>query len=150
MHVERITSTEVLLQHWPVFKEGLREINRITHDSTTDDEYLKLLLDLVTRADDAWIGLAFQGGPVSYAVVVNSTPPHAGRTTFTVSSFFAVPGFPEVTVGLMQAFEAWAREHGVHSYTVTTKRDTGAAVRCVGSRRYGFNRSFLVSEKFLN
>ena len=148
MHVERLTTPDQVLRLWDVFREGLQTIMRITDERTTEDEYCKMLVNLAARTDDAWVGVAFSGGPMSYGVVVDSTPPHSSRKTFTVVSFYAMPGQPDATQALMHAFEAWARERGVKSYVVTTRRDSGA-IRCFRSSRYGFRKAYIAFEKHL-
>lgn len=149
MHVERITSPTQILKYWDVFREGLRVITKLTCERASDDEYCKMLVNLAARHEDAWIGVAFQGGPLSYAVAVDSTPPHCARRTFTVSSFYAMPGRPDATTDLMNEFETWARSEGIASYVVTTRRDTGAAIKCFRSSRYGFQKSYTAFEKVL-
>lgn len=149
MHVERITSGDQVIKYWDLFREGLRVITKLACERVTDDEYCKLLINLASRGDEAWLGIAHQGGPLSYGVAVDSTPPHCARRTFTVSSFYAVPGRPDATVCLMNAFEDWARTHNVESYIVTTRRNTGAAIKCFRSSRYGFRQAYIAFEKHL-
>ena len=150
MNIIRITTPQQVIENWDVFREGLRMITKLTCERLTDDEYCKMLTNLAVNHDGAWIGLAFQGGPLSYGVAVDSTPPQCANRTFTVSSFYAMPGRPDATAELMNAFEMWARENSVASYIVTTRRDTGAAIKCFRSGRYGFRKSFTAFEKFLN
>lgn len=148
MNVERITSPEKILKYWDVFREGLRVITKLTCERVTDDEYCKMLVNLAAR-DDAWIGIAVQGGPLSYGVAVDSTPPHCAKRTFTISSFYAMPGRPDATEALMGAFETWAKANNVSSYVVTTRRDTGAAIKCFRSGRYGFVKAYTAFEKHI-
>lgn len=149
MNVIRITEPAQVIQYWDVFREGLRMITQLTAERVTEEEYVKMITNLAVRPEAAWIGLAFQGGPLSYGVAIDSTPPHCHRRTFTVSSFYAMPGRPDATAALMESFEEWARENGVASYIVTTRRDTGAAIKCFRSGRYGFRKSYTAFEKFL-
>jgi hypothetical protein len=149
MNVIRITEPDQVIQYWDVFKEGLRMIAKLTSERVSNEEYLKLLTNLAVQTDIAWIGLAFQGGPLSYGVAIDSTLPQCNRRTFTVASFYAMPGRPDATAALMEAFETWARENGVASYVVTTRRDTGAAIKCFKSARYGFRKSYTAFEKYL-
>lgn len=149
MNVLRITSPDQIVKNWDVFREGLRVITKLTCERVTDDEYCKMLVNLAARHDDAWIGIVFQGGPLSYGVAVESTPPHCARRTFTIVSFYAMPGRPEATEALMREFETFAKAEGIHSYIVTTSRSTGAAVKCFNSARYGFTPSYRAFEKIL-
>lgn len=149
MTILRLTEPEQIIQYWDVFKEGLVTIAKLTSERVSDEDYLKLLTNLAVQTNTAWIGLAFQGGPLSYGVAIDSTLPQCSRRTFTVVSFYAMPGRPDATAALMEAFEAWARENNVASYVVTTRRDTGAAIKCFKSGRYGFKKSYTAFEKYL-
>lgn len=134
---------------WPLFREGLENIVRLTREEITEDEYCKMLINLAAR-DDAWLGVVYEGPiPMSYACAVDSTPPHTKKKTFTVTSFYAMPDCPDATQALMLSFEEWARQQGVHSYVVTTRRVTGAAIKCFSSGRYGFQQSYRAFEKIL-
>lgn len=148
MNVVRITDHADVLRYWDVFREGLRTITELTGEQTTEDQYCRMLINLAARTSDAWLGLVMHGGPLSYGLAVDSTPPFASRRTFTVISFYAVPGQPDATEALMLEFERWARENGVRSYIVTTRRHSGA-IRCFRSPRYGFRRGFYAFEKTL-
>lgn len=148
MTVLHINTPELVIANWDIFREGLECIIRMSDDAFDPDEYCKMLINLSVRPD-AWIGLAVQGGPLSYGVAVESTPPHSTKRTFTVVSFYAMPGRPDATEALMREFESWARAQGVHSYIATTRRNTGAVVKCFRSRRYGFQKSYIAFEKTL-
>lgn len=149
MIVNRITTPEDVLKNWSIFKEGLKVIRGYASESLSEDSYVKMLIDLAGRTDTAWLGVVFQGGPLSYGVAVDSTPPYAEKRTFTVISFYHVPGQFEATLSLMHAFELWAVEHGVNSYVVTTRRSSGHTIRCFSSGRYGFKKSYRAFEKQL-
>lgn len=149
MIVERITSPDQILRHWDIFREGLKVIRAKAGESMTEESYAKLLTNLAERTEDVWIGVVFQGGPLGYGVAADSTPPASTRRTFTVSSFYHVPGQTDATIALMNAFEAWARAQNVKSYIVTTRRTSGAAIACFTSGRYGFRQSFRAFEKTL-
>jgi hypothetical protein len=149
--VERITTAEQVVNRWIIFREGLETIIDSTREQITDAEYLKLVLSLCGR-DDAWIGVAVQSntdGPLSYGIAVDSTLPGSERKTFTVLSFYAMKGRPDATEVVMAAFEEWARTNGVKSYVITTRRDSGAGLRCINSPRYGFRKAFIAMEKNL-
>ena len=149
MNVIRLTSPTDVIKFWDLFREGLQHIVKLAHERTTPDEYCKMLVNLAARHESAWIGVVMEGGPLSYGVAVDSTPPHSNRRTFSVISFYAIPGRPDATKWLMDAFELWARTQGVTSYVVTTRRDTGAAIKCFRSGRYGFRKSYTAFEKHL-
>lgn len=152
IYVEQINDPVRVLALWSVFETGLREIARLTGESVTTEEYCRMLVNLSTRPNDAWIGVSLTEDetPLSYGVAVDSTPPHAARRTFTVNSFYAMPGRPDATEALMREFESWAARHEVASYIVTTRRDSGAAVKCFRSSRYGFRKSFTAFEKHIH
>ena len=150
MIVTRITTPEEVVRNWAIFKEGLKVIRGYAGESTDEDTYLKMLIELAAQSETAWVGCVFQGGPLGYGVAAESTPPFAARRTFTVISFYHVPGQFEATKALMSAFESWAMEHNVGSYIVTTRRNSGPAIRCFSSEQYGFKRAFRAFEKHLN
>lgn len=149
MNIIRITSPEDVIKHWAIFEEGLKSIRAYSGETSTAPNYCKMLIELAARNDTAWIGVAMQGGPLSYGIAVDSTPPFADRRTFQVCSFYHVPGQHDATFTLMSAFESWASENGVASYTVTTRRQSGPAIRCFSSGRYGFKKSYRAFEKQL-
>lgn len=149
MNVVRLTTPSEIIQHWGLFKEGLQATRAYSGETFHDDSYCKMLINLAARTDDAWIGLAIEGGPISYGVAIDSTPPFSERRTFTVCSFYHVPGRFDVTLSLMQAFETWAKENNVDSYVVTTRRQSAPAIRCFSSGRYGFKKSYRAFEKHL-
>jgi hypothetical protein len=99
--------------------------------------------------EDAWVGVVFAGGPLGYGIVYDTSIPFCGRKTYTVISFYAPPGQPEATQALVTAFEEWARDKGISHYVVTTRRDTGASIKCFSSKRYGFRKAFFAFEKIL-
>lgn len=147
MIVNRITTSPDVLKNWPFFKEGLKVIRGYAGEATNEDSYAKMLIELAERIDTAWIGVVFHGGPLGYGIAVDSTPPFAAKRTFTVISFYHVPGQFEATTTLMHAFETWAAENNVGSYIVTTRRNSGPAIRCFQSGRYGFKKSYRAFEK---
>ncbi len=149
MNVLRLTDPRDVLKYWDVFRAGLAEVTKLTGESMSENEYCKLLINLVSRGDDAWVGIVMQGGPMSYAAAIESTPPLAEKRTFTCVSFYAMPGQPDATAFLQREFEKWARDQGVSSYIVTTRRQSGGAFKCFWSRsnRYGFKRGFYAFEK---
>jgi hypothetical protein len=149
MNVVRLTSPMEVIKYWDLFREGLQHIVKLAHERTTPDEYCKMLVNLAARPNEAWIGVVMEGGPLSYGIAIDSTPPHSSRRTFSVISFYAIPGRPDATQSLMDAFERWARSEGVDSYVVTTRRDTGAAIKCFRSGRYGFKKTYTAFEKTL-
>lgn len=152
MNLVRITEPRDVIKNWDVFREGLHEVVKLTGEQMSEDSYCKMLVNLAARGDDAWIGVTYSGGPMSYAVLVNSTPPHAERKTFLCVSFYAMPGRPDATAFLQQEFEKWAKTQSISSYVVTTRRHSGGAMRCFLSRsnRYGFKRGYFAFEKILN
>ena len=147
MNVLRITSPEEVIKFWPIFCEGLKSIKAFSGETSTDSNYCKMLINFAARTNDAWLGVAIQGGPLSYGLAVDSTPPFADNRTFSVCSFYHVPGQHDATFALMSAFEVWARDNNVASYVVTTRRQSGPAIRCFSSGRYGFKKSYRAFEK---
>ncbi len=152
MHVERITTVEQVLKYWDLFREGLDVIREKTDEDMDVEEYCKMITNLAARTDEAWIGVVFQGGPICYGIAQDSTPPHCSRKTFMVSSFYHVPGQSDATQALMFAFEKWFRETNPGRklrYVVTTRRESGAAIACFRSGRFGFRKGYFAFEKLL-
>ncbi len=151
MKIVRIQSPNDVISNWDVFKSGLSEIRKLTGERLTEEEYFKMIVNLSTREDDAWIAIAFEGGPLSYAIACDSTPPFCRHRTFTCLSFYAVPGRPDSTESLQAAFEEFAKKHDVKSYLVSTRRRSTAALRCFTSRsnRYGFRYAYQAFEKHI-
>jgi hypothetical protein len=152
MHVHRITEPIEAVSYWSFFREGLEAIAQKTKEVVDEDVYSKQLVSLAAEHSQAWIGFVIDndGLPCAFGVAQDATPPFSSRRSFTVTSFYYKDGFQTAVVMLQEAFEIWARQQGVIQYSVTTRRDTGAAIRCFSSGRFGFRRVAITFEKTLS
>lgn len=151
MKTYRITTIAVLLRNWDFFQEGFVTIRKFSNESLDDEAVFKTMMYLVKDPVSSWVGLTFDddGVPLAFGVGQECTPRFDPVRRFVVRWFFHTPSQFAASVHLMNTFESWAREHGIASYAVTTRRDSGSAIRCFQSNKYGFKRSFLTFEKYL-
>ena len=87
--------------------------------------------------------------PVAFTVCQESTQMFDKRRTFVVRWFYHSPAHFQATFELMHDFETWAKEQGVRAYGVTTARNSGAAIRCFQSEKFGFRKSHITFEKHI-
>jgi len=152
MHVHRVLEPIEAVSYWPFFREGLEVIAKKTGEIVDEDAYSKQLVNLTAMHEQAWVSFVIDndGLPCAFGVAQDATPLFSTRKAFTVTSFYYRDGFQEAVEMLQQAFERWAKTQGVVQYSVTTRRDTGAAIRCFSSGRFGFRRTAITFEKQLS
>jgi hypothetical protein len=147
----RLTKVVEVIRLWDFFEEGFKSIATKSKQSVDLVIAKKTVLDLVVDTESAWIGVSYDSDrqPIAFAVAQECTPMFDRDRRFLVRWFYHSSDNFLATKTLMTAFETWAREKGIVSYAVTTKRDSGAAIRCFQSEKFGFAKSFLTFEKFL-
>jgi hypothetical protein len=152
MKTKRLTTVTELVRYWPFISKGLQEIAVKADEKFDLDSVYKTMMWLVTDQIHTWIGLSFNDDfePAAFGVAQECTPPFDLERKFVVRWFYHSAGQFQATVHLMTSFETWARAQGVSSYGVTTRRDSGSAIRCFQSPKYGFRRSHVTFEKHLN
>jgi hypothetical protein len=151
MKVLRLSRVVDVVRLWPFFTEGFNA-NGVRAREEVDLIFAqKTLYALVVDHISAWIAVSYDetGDPVAFAVLQECTPPFSTTRRFVVRWFFHSNDNFLATKTLMDAFETWAREQGIVSYAVTTKRDSGAAIRCFQSNKFGFVKSHVTFEKVL-
>ncbi len=147
--VIRITTALGVVEHWNLIANGIREVNAKHRGNVNLEAAFTYYLWLATNHDHAWLGVNLVNGkPESFAILQRAGV-DADAKTFQVVMFWHRPGQTQQTQLLMTAFEDWARSQGIKRYTVSTKRDTGAAIRCFQSSKFGFKKRYIVFEKEL-
>jgi hypothetical protein len=148
MKVIRLTRVVEIIRSWEFVSTRLSELAQRSGDPI-DLEYIrKTLFWMVVDMKNSWVGLVMEDGePVAFAAAQDCTPPFQDERQFVVRWFVHSPGFFKATLALEQAFLTWAKENGVAKYAITTKRDSGAAIRCLMSQKYGFQKGYLTFEK---
>lgn len=148
MTFERLQLPSQVLEHWAFFSEGFAYLQAEAREHYDAVQMQKLLCHLSAQPA-AFVGLVIRddGTPICFGVGEENTPLFSQTRTATVRAVYHRPGLSNATLLLAGAFETWCREKGIKSYTVTTKRNTGAVIRCFRHRKFGFKRPFFVFEK---
>lgn len=146
----QLTRVVEVIRLWPFFVNGFKAIAKYTDRPANIDNVRKVLFWLVREPEHAWIGVTFENNiPICFAVLEDMTPQFDPVRKFEVRYFYHQPDRFDATLVLMKEFESWAKKQGVHKYVITTSRDSGAAIRCFQSARYGFKRKQILFEKVL-
>lgn len=134
----RLSSVLEVFDYWEDFKLGFIA----TKNKEKLETMLKILCTLVSDVNKGFVAVVIKDGKVEgFGIMENVTPIFANYSTFLCRSFYHKSGNLASTLFLMEFFECWAREHNIKSYSVTTERESGAAIRCFKSEKYGFRRS---------
>lgn len=146
-----ITSPIEVLDNWDFFKEGLTVISQKCNDPLDEAMMLKVLIFLSDQRKVGYICIVFddQHEPQGFCVFEEATPLFAPERSFIARAFYHKSGNVQISVALMEHFEAWAKAQGIKRYIVTTRRNSGAAIRCFQSPRYGFTRGYTTFEKVI-
>lgn len=146
----RITSSLEIVKHWDFFQEGLEVIAKKGKEQLDAEMMFKVLCVLATEPAYGWIGIAtVDGVPQGFAAFQDATPLFARERSFINRVFWHKSGNHEVSVTLLNYFISWAKENNVKRVIVTTRRDSGAAIRCFQSDKYGFKKGYMTFEKEL-
>lgn len=153
MNILRLQSPQEILDHWTVFREGLRTMRQMCNTVVDESTYCQLLTNLSVYGDDVCIMVVRDGErDVCYGVARNSTPPHSTRKTYEVITFYHNPSRVDATTYMRDEFDKWCRAQGVSSYLVTTRetrRTSGGTVDCFTSEKHGFRKAYLAFERKL-
>jgi hypothetical protein len=137
-----------VVHFWEYISKSLLALASKTRETPDLDQVKKSLVWMVVEHDTAWVGIAHDHGePVAFAAAQDCTPPFQEERQFVVRWFVHTPTYFKATLELEAEFLRWARLHGVRRYAITTKRDSGAAIRCLMSPKYGFKKGYLTFEK---
>lgn len=148
MTIERLTRPTEILTLWDFFVQGLLFLENEARERYDFEQMQKLLCQLAA-SPSAFVAVAYDdnGQPVSFAAAQENSLPFGQSRTAVVLIAYHRPEFQQATLLLEGAFENWCREVGIKSYSLTSKRKTGAVIRCLRHRKYGFKRPYLVFEK---
>lgn len=150
MTVLRIKTIKGLIDHWDFIVIGLKHVQKFLRYNADLEMYRKILFHLV-RQENAWIGIVFNeaGEPVGFGVAHEVTPLFAQRPEYEVSILYHRPKEADATSALQDHFERFCIARNVTTYYVTTRRDSGSALRCLQGPRYGLKREHTVFRKDL-
>lgn len=141
-HCTRITSALEVIEHWPFLRYALGQMVKVTKSRVDHELCLKILFHLATDLSGGFVGIVFEDSkPIGFGAMEDISPIFSTKHTFLCRAFWHNSGHTEATVTLMKFFETWAKTQGVDSYIVTTDRESGAAISCFKSAKYGFSRS---------
>ena len=149
MIITRLTTVNEIVKYWKFIQSGLRVIEEKNKEPFDDTVMFKTCNFLVVRPDVGFISVALDDTsekPVCFAVLRDATPLFSHNRRFETLAVYHNTKHPTATLELMQHFENWARTQGINDYTISTKRPSGAAIRCF-ERKYGFKRGFITFEK---
>lgn len=151
MRVHRLTAVAHVFHYWDFISEALASISDAVREPWDKDFVQKTMVNLVVDQEHVWIGVTIDplGVPLAFGVVQECTPEFDSVRYFVVRWFYHSPTKFEATLALRDAFETWAKAHGIKRYAVTTRRSAGRAIQCFQSSRYGFKKAFLTFEKDL-
>lgn len=146
----RITSSLEIVKHWDFFNEGLVVIAKKGGETLDAEMMFKVLCLLASEPYYGFVSVALVDGiPQGFAAFQDTTPIFARDRSFINRVFWHKSGNHEVSVALLNFFTTWAKEQGVKRVIVTTRRDSGAAIRCFQSDKYGFKKGYITFEKEL-
>jgi len=151
MTVERLTLPTQVLDLWPFFSEGFLQLETASREVYDSVQMQKLMCSLAADSKRGYVAVVFSDDatPICFGVAHDSTPLFSQTRTFEVRAVYHDARQPAATLSLAGHFENWCRENGVKRYSVSTRRNTGATIRCFRHARYGFSRPYLVFEKDL-
>jgi len=148
--VYRLTKVAEVVHFWDFFKRGLEQSARYLRYDLPFDTYRQIMFNLVVNTKHSWVGVVMAAGdPVGFALAHECTPLFSPRREFEVSLLYHQPGNEAATSALQEHFEVFLHDNDVTTYYATTRRDSGAAIRCFQSPRYGFKRAYTVFKKTL-
>lgn len=148
-HVIRITTALEVVKYWDLISRGIQAVNEKHKGNINLEAAFTYYLWLAINHDHAWIGIGLVNDIPENFAILQRAGTDTDAKTFQVVMFWHKPGHPQQTQALMTAFEAWAKSQGIRRYTVSTQRDTGAAIRCFQSSKFGFKKRFITFEKEL-
>ncbi len=148
MKVVRINKIAACLRYWELFVQGFEHVNRFLKYDLPFETYRQMLFALV-REPKAWVCVCFDATdvPCGFAIAHDCTPLFSEKKEYEVSVVYALDNNSEVFVSMQQTFEEYAKSQGVRWYFATTRRDSGSAIRCFQSPRFGFKRAYTVFKK---
>jgi len=149
MTVERLTRSSEVLALWPLFHEGLSELEQLVRLHYNETQAQKMLCLLAADPSHGYISVAYDddGTELGFAIARDDTLPFSTFRTFCAHAVYYKQGHSAVVLQLMGAFEDWCRASGIRRYYVLTRRATTAAKRCFQHEKYGFRRMSFVFEK---
>ena len=137
----RLISAIEVFDFWDDIKNGMQSVQKKKLDC---EQLLKVLCYLTSDTKKGFVAVVLNDGKVDgFGILENITPIFSKTAQFLCRGFYHKAGNIASTVFLMEFFENWAREQNVSSYSVTTERESGAAIRCFKSEKYGFRRSHM-------
>lgn len=146
----RLTTALSVVDHWPFFMEGLETVGSKCKETVDSEIIFKIFCTLATNQTSGWVGIVFvDGKPQGFGVMQETTPLFSPERIFAARMFWHKTGNQEASVCLMNAFEHWARANNIKRYIITTRRDSGAAIRCFQSNKFGFKKGYVTYEKEL-
>lgn len=151
MKTVRLTKLAACVRYWPFFAQGFQYTDRFLRYGLPLDSYRQILFNLVVQPN-AWVGLCLDDNekPLGFALAHECTPLFCPEKQYEASIVYSAQNDPAVFSDLQLTFETFCRAQGVKSYFATTRRDSGATIRCFQSPRYGFKRAYTVFIKQLH
>jgi hypothetical protein len=147
--IQQLNTATGVAAHWHLIGAAIAELNLRGKENIDAEQMFSNFCWLAMSPTKGWIGVISENSKPFGFAALQQVETNDNRKTFQVLLFWHRSGKAEATIKLMVAFESWAIEQGVKKYQVTTRRDTGAAIRCFQSPQYGFKRAFTTYEKTL-
>jgi len=150
--IKRLTTALEVVNHWDYINTAILDLKLRYKEPLNAEQMFATLCWLATTPLKGWIGVAYSDEKPSAFVALQELITHDNRKTFQVLLYWHskdIPNSSKQTLPLMTEFETWALSQGIKKYQVSTRRDSGAAIRCFQSAEYGFKRAFTTYEKTL-
>lgn len=146
MNFTRITSPLGIVQQWPLFREGLKELASVSKQEFDETHVMHLLEHMVQMDDKTFIMLATEDNELkSFIVAFDSTPIFQEAKVFTIFALLHRPSNIRVTRKLINSFELWALSNGCQKVHMLTKRYSNSSLKMFS--RLGFRRDSLLLTK---
>lgn len=151
MTVFRLNNIAGLIKYWDFFRKGIEETSRFLRYDIPMDTYRQMMQHVI-RQPNAWVGICLDdesGDPLGFGIAHECTPLFSSQLQYEASIVYSEGNNQQVFTTIQQSFEDFCRAHGVKCYFATTRRDSGATIRCFQSPQYGFKRAYTVFKKDL-
>jgi GNAT superfamily N-acetyltransferase len=151
MTPERLTKPSQVLTLWPFFVEGFEALSHTSKEHFEIESLKKYICLLVTDSARGFIAVCStdNGDPVAFVILHETTLPYHKVRKFETIAMYYSRNRDECVMPIVGLFETWAKRHGIGVYTLTTHRNTGAAIRFYRHSGFHFQRMFFGFERQL-
>lgn len=138
------------MRWWPFLREGLRVFQNDLKWDKTDEDYLKMLMFVLTAGDDCggiFILVSGGGQPYGYLVCIENTAPFCPRSV-NIYAIHTNNKCPSTVAELSAEAQQWAISKGFKEVYACSYRMSGAAIYWF-EKKMKFRRKYMVFSKKL-